>query len=119
MLILHTTEKTAWESALDKPTYGESELETCPFLHCSTVGYYWRITYHFDDPGTDYVILCVDTDKLTSPVKWEDGLRNPGLYYPHIYGPIDKSAITAVLPYLRDAEGKHVKNPEFLSCPDE
>ena len=41
-----------------------------------------------------------------------------GREYPHIYGLVNREAVTAVLPYRRDAQGNWIKNPELSSTPN-
>ena len=63
------------------------------------------------------MIVCIDEEKLESEVRYEDG-DNCGRAYPHIYGLVNNSAVVDVLPFLRDASGKYVKNSEFLNIKD-
>lgn len=58
------------------------------------------------------VLICIDEDKLTSEIKYEDS-DNCGRYYPHIYGEINMDSVVQVLPFLRDNNGNYTKNPEF------
>ena len=51
------------------------------------------------------MVLSVDTDRLTAPVRYEDPLR----MFPHVYGPIETSAVTAVRSVERDAEGRFLR----------
>lgn len=46
-------------------------------------------------------MLLIDTGKVKSEILWED-LRGCGVEFPHIYGLLNKSAVIAVLPYLRN-----------------
>lgn len=118
MIILHCTKKKIWDKYKDKDEYGQEDIEKYGFIHCSTIEYFWRVASHFNELEADYVILCIETDKVKAEMKWEDSDNNPGWYYSHIYGTINRDSIIDVLPYLRDNEGKYVKNPEFYKYED-
>lgn len=51
-------------------------------------------------PG-DWVVLTVDLSRLSSPVRYDD----PEQCFPHVYGPLDRSAITTVRRIERSGEG--------------
>ena len=78
---------------------------------------FWCIVWLFEEEQDEFVIVCIDEEKLESEVRYEDG-DNCGRAYPHIYGLVNNSAVVDVLPFLRDASGKYVKNPEFLDVDD-
>jgi uncharacterized protein (DUF952 family) len=46
---------------------------------------------------TGLVILRIDTERLTSPLKWESP---PGSdeTFPHVYGPVNLDAVVGVVP---------------------
>ncbi len=48
-----------------------------------------------------FVVLAIEKDAVTAEVRYED---EAGIY-PHIYGPLNRDAIVAVLPILREADG--------------
>lgn len=115
--ILHCMKKSIWEERKNKEYWGQRNLDAEGFLHCSTIDYFWRIVWHFEEEQDEFVIVCIDEKKLESEVRYEDG-DNCGRTYPHIYGLVNNSAVVDVLPFLRDASGKYVKNPEFLNVKD-
>jgi ribosomal protein S18 acetylase RimI-like enzyme len=54
-------------------------------------------------PGRrDLVLLVVDPSRLTDPVRWEPGRPEdpPGMFFPHLYGPLPTTAVIAAVPYL-------------------
>ncbi len=67
-----------------------------------------------NQPG-DFVVLEVDTDRVTAPVRFEAPVPPPpaghplaGHLFPHIYGPIDRDAIVAIKPVTRAPDGAFV-----------
>lgn len=112
MKILHCIEKEGWEKMKGKKYPGKDLLEKNPFIHCSSIEFFWRVSPHFDKDKKERVLLVIETDLLDAPVKWED-LEGCGRTYPHIYGPMKSEAIVAVLPYLRAEDGSWIKNPEL------
>jgi len=52
---------------------------------------------------TDLYIAAVDLEKLGDAVKWEES--RGGQLFPHVYGPLPLSAITAMFPLERDSTG--------------
>lgn len=103
-----------WNISKDESLWGQSMLDAEGFIHCSTIDFFWRVAPNFADIQEELVLLCIDENKLISPVKYEDG-DNCGRCYPHIYGLVNNDAVVAVLPYRKDARGSYIKNPEFAA----
>jgi len=90
--------------ALDvaKP-YRHSSLDTEGFIHCTDGAEAMRDTanrFYRDDPRP-FVLLTVDLDAAGSPWRIDD----PGMPFPHVYGPIDRRAILDVRPMPRAVDG--------------
>lgn len=111
-MILHCMKKSTWEDRKTKAYWGQRNIDAEGFLHCSTVEYFWRVAPNFDNIEDELVLVCLDEDKIESEVRYEDG-DNCGRAYPHVYGLINNSAVIMVLPFLRDENGKYIKNIEF------
>ena len=111
-MILHIMKSSTWEERKNKESWGKRNIEAEGFIHCSQPEYFWRIAPNFDEIIEELVIICIDETKLSADVKYEDG-DNCGRSYPHVYGMINNSAVTAVLLFLRGENGKWVKNPEL------
>ena len=58
-------------------------------------------TRYYRDDRRMYVALVIDKRRVRPDVRYEDAARA----YPHIYGPLNRDAIVAVVPVLRDADG--------------
>ena len=116
-MILHCMKKSTWNERKTKEYWGQRNIDAEGFLHCSTVEYFWRVAPNFDEVEDELVIVCLDEEKIKSEVRYEDG-DNCGRAYPHVYGLINNSAVIKVLPFLRDENGKYVKNNEFAEYED-
>ena len=111
-MILHIMNSSTWEERKNKEFWGKRNIDAEGFIHCSQPEYFWRVAPNFDGTTEEFIILCIDETKLFAKVKYEDG-DNCGRSYPHVYGMINNSAVTAVLPFLRGENGKLVKNQEL------
>lgn len=73
------------------------------FVHCST----WRqligVARTLFRDRDDLVVLEIDATLLSAPVVWEDCYES-GQDYPHVYGPIERAAVTGTLD-MRWADG--------------
>jgi glutathione S-transferase len=107
--IFHIAEPGAWAQARGAgasttSTRGRT-LEEEGFVHCSQpqqVSLVLNAVYA--DIDHDLLLLVVDTDLLTSPWQLDDvpGADDP---FPHIYGPLNASAVVDELPLRRTADG--------------
>lgn len=102
----------SWNKVKNKKSFGKKDLEKYGFIHCSSIEYFWRVAPNFKDVKEPLVLICINEDKITSEIKYEDS-DNCGRYYPHIYGEINITSVVQVLPFLIDSNGEYIKNPEF------
>jgi uncharacterized protein (DUF952 family) len=116
-MILHCLKNDTWEKVKDSASYSSESLHREGFIHCSPVEYFHRVAPNFKDVEDDLILLLLDEEKIESEVRWEDP-ENLGRAYPHIYGPLNLSAVVGVLPFLRDQNGNFVKNEELKIYPD-
>ena len=56
---------------------------------------------HYRADPRPFVVLTLDLDRISSPVRTEDA----GGIHPHVFGPIDRAAIVAVRPMPRADDG--------------
>ena len=84
MTILHCIPKKEWDSMKEQEQFGQPMLDASGFIHCSSVEYFWRVAPNFAKDSEERLLLCIDTDRLDAPVRWED-LEGCGREYPHIY----------------------------------
>ncbi|MEU6217083.1 DUF952 domain-containing protein [Streptomyces sp. NPDC047022] len=100
--LVHLTERSLWEAALTTGTYEMSTrgrtLQEEGFIHCSLRHQVPRVARwvygEYTGPG-ELVLLVIDPDRLTAPVRHE-APEPGGEEFPHIYGPIPVSAVVDV-----------------------
>ena len=109
-LILHITTRAAWDTAVLAPTYAPATLATDGFIHCSTAApVVYAANEHF--PGqSGLVLLCLDEDLVQADVVYEDCYET-GQQFPHIYGPLNISAVLGVIDFSPDADGRFALPP--------
>lgn len=118
MKILHCIRKSLYEEMKNDVYFGRLLLEKNPFIHCSSIEYFWRVSPNFTNETEEMVLLVIETECLDVPVKWED-LEKCGRKYPHIYGLIKAEAIQQVLPYQKAKDGSWLKNQELMKVPNQ
>lgn len=116
-MIVHCMLAATWEERRDKPLWGQRNLNRDGFIHCSSLEYFWRVAPGFEEVAEPMVLVLIDESRLTARVLYEDG-DGCGRAYPHIYGLVNREAVAGVLPLLRDADGRYVKNPELAGVED-
>lgn len=89
-VIVHVTSREAWEASRGLGFYEPDGLETERFIHCCTPEQLEGVLERwFQGDRAGLVVLMIDPRRLTSELRWEDGL-------PHVYGPLDVDAVTSV-----------------------
>lgn len=98
----HLVPAAAWEGAPGDEPFRPASLATDGFVH---------LTHRMSDlvdvanalyrgePGP-HLVLTIALPRLSAPWRYDGDER-----YPHVYGPLDRSAITEVRPMARDATG--------------
>ncbi|MBQ5898017.1 MAG: DUF952 domain-containing protein, partial [Oscillospiraceae bacterium] len=84
-MILHIMKSSTWEERKNKDFWGKRNIDAEGFIHCSRPEFFWRVAPNFDGIEDEMVIICIDENKLSANVKYEDG-DNCGRSYPHVYG---------------------------------
>jgi len=102
--VLHATTAGEWSAARDGTHYRPAAFAEEGFTHCSTalqIGPVLNARFR----GRDDIVLLVITvaDQAEGAVVWEN-LEGGEQLFPHIYGPLPTSTVTAVLtvPQLTD-----------------
>lgn len=119
-MILHITTQTDWQNAQKKGKYTAPSLDNEGFIHCSTVKQAVDTANLFFKGQNGLVLLCINESKLMSECRFESptgGMHhNPdaGNLFPHVYGPINLSAVIKVLDFPTDNNGMFTLPEELL-----
>jgi len=100
--ILHICSRASWEAAKDG-TYRPASLDSEGFIHCSSPDQVIEVADYVFRGQRGLVLLVIDPDRVKSPIRSEDA--GNGQRYPHIYGPLDASAVLAVEAFEPGASG--------------
>ncbi|MBM3942933.1 MAG: DUF952 domain-containing protein [SAR202 cluster bacterium] len=111
-IICHLITQSDWQQAQGAAEYRAPSLALEGFIHCSQdEAQLLRVAQRLYAGRRDMMALDVDTARLTSPIKREPS--RSGELYPHIYGPLNTSAVTRVRPLLLDAQANfYLGQPE-------
>jgi len=109
--IYHILPRADWGKALAAGAYAPESLETEGFIHCSTREQVIRVANQFYREQKGLLLLRIVQDQLSSQVLFEDTM-SVGENFPHIYGPLDLSAVTALCALEPDEE-------DMFTMPDE
>jgi uncharacterized protein (DUF952 family) len=96
-VIYHITTRQEWDTAQTKGRYESASLKEEGFIHCSQEGQVADVLQRYFAGKTGLVKLAIDTDKLVSQLiyEWSPSIADT---FPHIYGPINTSAVLGVEP---------------------
>lgn len=94
-----------WERDPGQP-YRTDSLATEGFVHCAFAEQVAAAANRFYAGATDLLVLTIDPARLTSPLREEPS--SSGKLFPHIYGPVNRDAVTAVTPLAKGADGRWV-----------
>jgi uncharacterized protein (DUF952 family) len=111
-LIYHMVPTERWRDWPTNMPYLPDEYDKDGFVHC-TAGdeLMLKVANHFYmNVSGDFGLLVIDTERLTSELKWESPTPGDTLapLFPHIYGPINRDAVTSMRMMRRDADGRFV-----------
>ena len=102
--IYHLTGQKDWAAAQSAGHLCPASLAAEGFIHCSQdQEQMLRVAQRLYSGRPDLLALSVNTALLTAPVVTEPS--RSGELYPHIYGPLEISAVTAVRPLIPNSAG--------------
>jgi uncharacterized protein (DUF952 family) len=103
LIILHICSSAAW-AATKNGDYRCSSLDSEGFIHCSTPDQVVEVANHLFLGQRGLVLLVIDPERVIPNIRYEDA--GNGTLYPHIYGPLNVSAVTGIEPFEPTVEGK-------------
>lgn len=106
-MLVHICAKDDWQFAQGRGEHRPDSLEAVGFIHLSTPEQVHLPANRLYAGRTDLVLLHVDPDRLTAPVRWEPGVPTDpeSMLFPHLYGPLPVGAVTSVTPYPPESDG--------------
>jgi uncharacterized protein (DUF952 family) len=103
-MIYHIMTSTEWELASRNPYYSPDTFARDGFIHCCETEQLEYVGEHYSRGRNDLVILCIDADIVTAPIKNED-LNGESMFFPHIYGVLNTNAVKNVVAFPPNADG--------------
>ena len=106
-MLVHICATEDWHLAQGRGEHRPPSLEAVGFVHLSDPEQAHLPANRLYAGRTDLVLLHIDPDRLTAPVRWERGVPTDpeSMLFPHLYGPLPIEAVTSVTPYLPAADG--------------
>ncbi|QOZ10303.1 DUF952 domain-containing protein [Bradyrhizobium sp. CCBAU 51765] len=101
-MIFHICSSALWAEA-NHSEYRCPSLESEGFIHCSTPDQVVEVADYLFRGQRGLILLVIDPDRVIAPIRYEDA--GNGKLYPHIYGPLNSSAVVAVEPFEPNADG--------------
>jgi uncharacterized protein (DUF952 family) len=101
-MILHITTKEAWQTAVDN--YIPEGFAEEGFIHCSTVEQVLKPANEMFHGRRDLILLCIDEEIVQAEVLYEDCYET-GQAFPHIYGPLNTSAVVEIVDFPSNKDG--------------
>ena len=108
--ITHLLPAADWATAQAAGEYRPVSLETEGFIHFSTPAQILAVANDFYHGQIDLVLLWVDPDRLNFPLRWEPPFPpahqdEPGMLFPHLYGPLNLDAVMGIVQFTADSDG--------------
>ncbi len=111
--VAHITSAAECLAALSTGSYMTPRLQTQGFIHCSafSADQLLAVADVLYAGQAGLVVLLIDPGRRTHEVQYED-TESPGQFFPHVYGPLDLEAVTAVLDFPPRPDGTF-RLPDF------
>lgn len=99
----HLVPVGVWERSRDAETYMPEAYNADGFIHCTngTDKLVEVANLFYVSDSREFLVLVIDVTKIRADVRYDD----PGLLFPHIYGPLNTSAVIGELPVSRGSDG--------------
>ncbi|HEY1892641.1 MAG TPA: DUF952 domain-containing protein [Steroidobacteraceae bacterium] len=115
-IVLHIAHRDMWEASAPVGYYKPLSLDSDGFIHCSTIEQTVETANQFFTGQEGLILLCSDTDKLEAEIKYEAAacIGDQGAWsFPHIYGPLNVSAVAQVVEFPPRADGTFELPPQI------
>lgn len=113
-VIFHITSREAWEQAARCGRYTAPSLDDRlhPFSQADQVV---RVANNIFHGAEGLVLLHIDVKGLSAPVVYEN-VEGGSELFPHVYGPLEVSAVRAVTPFVPGHDGRFDQHKRSLEC---
>lgn len=106
-LIFKIVPEALWREAEAKGVFAGAAIDlTDGYIHFSTAQQAQETAAKHFIGQTDLLLAAIDADKLGSALKYE--VSRGGALFPHLYEPLEFSAVIWVKPLPLDADGHHI-----------
>lgn len=96
-----------WREAERKGRFDGAPVDLADgYIHFSTAGQARETASKHFAGQADLLLISVDAQKLGAALRWEPS--RGGALFPHLYAPLDLSAVTAVVPLPLGSDGAHL-----------
>ncbi len=111
-MIYHMLPAAVWARQADNPFYEGETLASEGFIHCTAepARLVWVANQFYWQQADDFVILWIEPTLVQAMIKWEQADQHT---FPHIYGLLNRDAVTHVIEFPRDAVGKFLLPKEL------
>ncbi len=106
--IFHIVAAREWAGASD-PYRGDT-LEAVGFIHCSTAAQLLAVADRLFQGRQGLLAVAIDERRVAAPIVYEN-LEGGDELFPHIYGPLNRDAVTAVVPLVCRDDGTFLITP--------
>lgn len=104
-LLLHICPRGDWEKGQAAGAYRAASLETEGFIHCSLTRQVLGVADNVYSGQQDLVLLVIEPGALAVSLIYEDSYGH-GDAFPHIYGPLNLSAVVDVVDFPAGPDGR-------------
>ena len=98
-MIFHIAPESDWEAAITAGSYAADSLASDGFIHFSNADQVAKVAGARFSGREDLLLLCVEPERLRSPLRYEPGEPDSPELFPHLYGPLELDAVAAVRRY--------------------
>ena len=102
-MLFHIASAADW--AKREQTYTPSSFDSDGFIHCSTRSQLEAVASRLFRGRANLLLLTIDPIRVQAQVRYEN-LEGGDLQFPHIYGPLNTDAVTAVRPLRVSEDGE-------------
>lgn len=123
MYIYHLLPQAAWQEARQTGFYRPPSLQKEGFIHFSQKEQILSVANAFYRAQTDLLLLTVQTEALRAELRFEAPIHPSGAasapapsqetLFPHLYGPLNLSAVLQALPFPPHPDGSFSLPPEM------